>query len=128
MRIITAVLAVTSAGCLQMATAATITDFNRVTFQTALSGATLSGQNFDSLPLGNITTVNGVTYTPSSGTAVVTNHFLTTTAPNGLGSTSFGFFGPTETLTLTFSSAITAFALDINTFATRSGDYHATVN
>src|ERR1700734_1405924 len=51
-----------------------------------------------------------------------------TTLPNGLGSTSFGFFGPNETLTITFSSAITAFALDINTFATNSGDYAATVN
>lgn len=78
--------------------------------------------------LGTIATVNGVTYTASMGDAIVTNSFLTTTSPNGLGSTSFGFFGPNETLTITFSSAITAFALDINTFATNSGDYAATVN
>ena len=126
MRIFTAVLI--SAGCLQMATAATITQYNRATFQTALAAATLSGQNFDSLPLGNITTVNGVTYTPSLGTALVTSTYLTTTGANGLGSTSVGFFQTNETLTITFGSAITAFALDINTFAPNSGDYHAVVN
>jgi hypothetical protein len=59
---------------------------------------------------------------------VVTNSYLTTTSPNGLGSTSQGFFGTDETLTIMFSSAITAFVLDINTFATNSGDYEATVN
>ena len=128
MRFATALLALTSAGCSQIAMASTITEFNRASFQTALSSAMLSGQNFDSLPLGTIVTVNGVTYTPSLGTAVVTNSFLTTTSPNGLGSTSQGFFGTDETLTIMFSSAITAFALDINTFATNSGDYEATVN
>jgi hypothetical protein len=127
MRPVTAVFALISAGCLPIA-AATVTDYDRVTFQIALSGATLSGQNFDSLSAGNITTVNGVTYVPSLGTALVTHSFLTTTSPNGLGSTSVGFFEGTETLTLTFSSSITAFALDINTFASRSGDYQAVVN
>lgn len=128
MRIVTALLALTSAGCSQIAMASTITEFDRASFQTALSSAMLSGQNFDSIPLGTIVTVNGVTYTPSLGAAVVTNSFLTSTSPNGLGSTSFGFFGADETLTIMFSSAITAFALDINTFATNSGDYEATVN
>jgi hypothetical protein len=128
MRIAAIVLVLTSAGCLQTAAAATITEFDRATFQTALSGATLSGQNFDSLPLGTITTVNGVTYTPSLGTALVTDSFLTTTFPNGLGSTSVGFFESTESLTITFSQPITAFALDINTFATNPGAYTATVN
>lgn len=128
MRILTILFSISVAGGLQIAPAATITEFNRATFQTALGSATLSGQNFDLLPLGTITSVNGVTYMPSLGTALVTDTFLTTTPPNGLGSTSFGFFGPTETLTLTFSSSISAFALDINTFATNSGDYQASVN
>jgi PEP-CTERM motif len=128
MRIATVLLALASAGCSQIAMASTITEFNRASFQAALSSAMLSGQNFDSLPLGTIVTVNGVTYTPSLGAAVVTNSFLTSTFPNGLGSDSLGFFGADETLTILFSSAITAFALDINTFATNSGDYQATVN
>jgi hypothetical protein len=128
MRIVTGLLALASAAYSQIATASTITEFNRASFQTALSSAMLSGQNFDSLPLGTIVTVNGVTYTPSLGTALVTDSFLTSTSPNGLGSTSIGFFEPNETLTIAFSSAVTAFALDINTFATNSGDYEATVN
>jgi hypothetical protein len=128
MRIVPVLLALVSAGCSQIAVASTITEFNRSAFQAALSSANLSGQNFDSLPTGTIVTVNGVTYSPSLGAAVVTDQFLTTTFPNGLGSTSLGFFGENETLTITFSSAITAFALDINTFATNSGDYEATVN
>ena len=128
MRILSVLASLTVGGGLQMLPAATIVEFNRATFQTALASATLSGQNFDSLSVGDITTVNGVTYTPSGGTAVVTSSFLTTTSPNGLGSTSNGFFGPAETLTLMFASPITAFALDINTFATNSGDYQAAVN
>jgi hypothetical protein len=127
MRIITILLAVTSAGCFQVAAAATITEYNRATFQTAFSSGTLSGQNFDSLRLGTIVTVNGVTYTPSLGTALITDSYLTTTFPNGLGSTSAGYFEADETLTITFSSAVTAFALDINTYATDSDDYEATV-
>jgi len=128
MRIISVLASLIVVSGLQLAPAANIVEFNRNTFQTALASASLSGQNFDALPVGNITTVNGVTYTPSAGTAVVTSAFLTTTSPNGLGSTSLGFFGPDETLTILFSSPITAFALDINTFATNSGDYQAAVN
>jgi hypothetical protein len=128
MRAVIVLLALASAGCSQIAMASTITEFSRTAFQAALSSATLSGQNFDSLLTGTIITVDGVTYAPSGGTALVTNAFLTTTPPNGLGSTSVGFFENDETLTITFSSAITAFALDINTFATNSGDYEATVN
>lgn len=122
-----AVLAVAS-GCLHMATAATITEYNRATFQAALASDALNGQNFDSLPLGTITTVNGVTYTPSLGTAVVTDSYLTTTPPNGLGSTSVGYFEANETLTIIFSTPITAFAIDINTYASRNGDYKGVVN
>ena len=92
MRAVTVLFALTSAGCSQLAAASTITEFSRTAFQAALSSDNLSGQDFDSLPLGTIATVNGVTYTASMGDAIVTNSFLTTTSPNGLGSTSFGFF------------------------------------
>ena len=44
MRFATALLALTSAGCSQIAMASTITEFNRASFQTALSSAMLSGQ------------------------------------------------------------------------------------
>ena len=110
------------------ASASSINTYNRDAFQTALAANNLSGQNFDSLPLGTITTVNGVTYKPSAGTALVTSTFLTTTNPNGLGSTSAGYFGPAESLTILFSAPITAFALDINSFANHDGDYVVVAN
>jgi PEP-CTERM motif len=111
------------------ASAATITSYNRAAFQTALSGGTVSGQNFDSLANGaTLGTLNGVTYGASAGTPIVTNAFLTTTSPNGLGSTSLGFFGNTESASFTFATAITAFAIDVNTFAPTAGDYSATLN
>jgi hypothetical protein len=130
MRIAPLLLALASAGCSQIAAASTITEFSRTAFQAALSSAMLSSQDFDSLPVGTIVTVNGVTYTPSLGAAFVTGSFLTSTPPNGLGSDSIGlgFLGADETLTIVFSSPVTAFALDINTFASNSGDYSATVN
>ena len=45
-----------------------------------------------------------------------------------MGSTSVGFFLQEETATFLFSSAITAFAIDINTFAPANGAYQATLN
>jgi hypothetical protein len=118
-------LVLSCAGCLQMATAGTITEYTRDTFE----ASALTVQNFDSLTNAQtITTVNGVTYTPSLGTALVTSMYLTTTFPNGLGSTSVGYFEADETLTITFSSPITAFAIDINTFASTPDAYQAAVN
>jgi hypothetical protein len=120
-----ALLVLCSAVCLQMATAGTITEFTRDTFE----ASALTVQNFDSLTnQQQITTINGVTFTPSLGTALVTNVFLTSTFPNGLGSTSNGFLAANETLTITFSAPITAFAIDINTFSTGADAYQAAVN
>jgi PEP-CTERM motif len=111
------------------AMAGTIKDYNRATFAAALMGGTVSGQNFDGIASGTIiSTVNGVTYAASLGSPLVTDAYLTTTPPNGLGSTSVGFFEPAETATMTFGSAITAFAIDINTFATANGAYEVTLN
>ena len=59
MRAVTVLFALTSAGCSQLAAASTITEFSRTAFQAALSSDNLSGQDFDSLPLGTIATVNG---------------------------------------------------------------------
>lgn len=112
-----------------VASAATITTYDRAAFQTALSGGTLSGQNFDSIaPDTVLGTLDGVTYGASGGDPIVTDNYLTTTAPNGLGSTSVGFFQASESATFTFATAITAFAIDINTFATYEGAYTATLN
>jgi hypothetical protein len=72
--------------------------------------------------------LNGVTYSASTGLPLVTNRFLTTTTPNGLGRTDVGFFLAGDTATFTFATAITAFAIDVNTFAKEDGSYSALLN
>jgi hypothetical protein len=111
--------------------AATIeSEVSRQVFQSALAAGNLFGQNFDAIASGTtVNTINGVTFSASKGKAVVTSDFLATTPPNGLGSTSFGYFASTETAMISFATAITAFAIDINTFAdSPRGDYVASLN
>jgi hypothetical protein len=52
-----------------------------------------------------VNTVDGVNFSASQGSAVVTSDFVATTPPNGLGSTSFGFFASTESATISFATA-----------------------
>lgn len=112
-----------------LSAAAVITSVDRATFQAAVSGGTITGQSFDSIAAGTVLGVTpDLTYSASAGSPIVTDTFVTSTAPNGLGSTSVGFFQPTETATFSFSSAITAFAIDVNTFATADGSYSATLD
>jgi len=102
---------------------------SRDVFQSAFAAGTLFGQNFDSLASGStVRMVNGVSFSASQGSDVVTSDFLATTPPNGLGSTPSGFFASTESATISFASPITAFAIDINTFAPTSGDYIAALD
>ena len=111
------------------AQAAVITPLTRAQFQTAVSSGTIGSQNFDGLANGTVlSTLNGVTYGASAGSPIVTSAFLTTTTPNGLGSTSIGYFLSSETGTFSFASSISAFAVDVNTFATTTGAYTATLN
>lgn len=102
---------------------------DRATFQTAITGGTINGEDFDSLSAGAIIGVTpDLTYSASGGSPIVTSSYLTSTYPNGLGSTSAGFFLPTETATFTFSAPITAFAIDVNTYATTDSAYTATLD
>jgi hypothetical protein len=111
------------------ANAAIISSVDRATFLAAVSGGTIGSQNFDALANGTIlSTLGGVTYSASTGSPLVTNAFLTSTTPNGLGRTDVGFFLSTDTATFVFGSAITAFAIDINTFANTGGAYRAALN
>ena len=105
-----------------------IVTYNRAAFQAAVISGGVQQQDFDSLADGVITTVNGVTYDASGGDALVTSMFLTTSGSKGLGSTSLGFFGSTESALLTFAAPITAFGIDVNTFANTEGAYRATLN
>ena len=109
--------------------AAIINSVNRATFQAAIAGGNISGENFDLLPVGTILGATpDITYSASGGSPIVTDSFLTSTIPNGLGSTSFGFFAPTETATFSFSTPISAFAIDVNTFANADGAYTASID
>ena len=111
------------------ASAATISIFDRAAFQAAVSGGGVTQQDFDGFLDGTLLVTDGaVNYSASMGTPVVTDTFLTTTVPNGLGSTSIGFFLPAETATFSFLAPITAFGIDINTFAPTEGAYQATLN
>jgi hypothetical protein len=76
----------------------------------------------------NGSTVNGITYASSQGSALVTDAFFVTTIPNGLGQSSDGFFEGFDTITFTFAGPAVAFGIDINTFATAPGAYTATTN
>lgn len=129
-RIIMSVLAMCGSIALPSLSEATvITSLNRASFQTAVLNNTINNENFDGLSAGTILGVTpDVTYSASLGSPIVTNTFLTSSSPNGLGSTSVGFFQDIETATFSFNSAITAFAIDINTFATLDGSYTATLD
>ena len=109
--------------------AAIIINVDRGAFQLAVAAGKVSEQNFDSIPAGTILGVTpDVTYSASPGSPIVTNQFLTSTPPNGLGETDLEFFPPGDTATFTFTSPITAFAIDVNTFAGTDGAYRATLS
>ena len=119
------------------ASAATLVSVDRASFADAVDGGAIAGQNFESLAVGTtLTSLDGVTYSSSNGDVVVTDDFLTSTFPNGIGSTGSipldpddrAFFLPTDTATFTFDEAITAFAIDVNTFADTEGAYTATLS
>lgn len=108
---------------------AVIASVDRATFQAGVSGGAITSQNFDSLAAGTILgATTDLTYSASAGSPIVTNSFITSTDPNGLGSTSSGFFQPDETMTFSFNSPVTAFAIDINTFAATDGSYRASLD
>lgn len=112
-----------------LASATVVSSVDRATFQTAVNGGTVIQQNFDSLAAGTILGATAdVTYGASLGSPVVTANFLTTTFPNGLGSTSAGYFLAGETATFFFNNSTTAFAIDINTYATSAGAYTASLD
>ena len=112
------------------APAAIVTYTNRAAFDATFANA--GRENWDGFAHGTVipngTTVNGITYNSSFGDAMVTNVFAATTDPNTLGQSADGFFFPQDTMTFTFSSPLSAFGIDINTFATDNGAYTATTN
>lgn len=108
---------------------ALIIQYDRATFDSLYPGSVL--ENWDGFPSGTLlnngSEVNGITYNSGVGTAVVTNSFSNTTAPNGLGLAPNGFFLSTDSITFAFKHALTAFGIDINTFS-QGGSITATTS
>lgn len=109
---------------------AAFVSYSRVAFDSAFPGAVV--ENWDGFPTGTIfpngSTINGITYTTTPGSALVTSDFLASTFPNTLGETPTGFFDPSDTITFTFSNLLAAFGIDISTAAMTDGAYTATTN
>ena len=131
------VLALPLLGLLAVATsgnAAVISFSSRAAFDAAFPGAFRETWDTyaDGTVIPNGSSLNGITYTSSTGNAVVTNDFLPSTSPNGLGRTTINFFTASDSITFTFGSSLgsslRAFGIDINTFATNNGAYSATTN
>jgi hypothetical protein len=125
-----AALAVTLCLAPLPARAADIIYTSRAAFGAANPGATV--QTFDTVAapfvIPNGTNFQGVVYTSSDGNPLITNLFLALSPPNTLGEDVNGFFLPTDVLTLTFPTPITAFGISFNTFATDMGAYTLTTN
>lgn len=110
--------------------AALTTYTSRAAFDAAFAGSVR--ENWDGFAAGTIiangSSANGITYSSSSGNALVTGQFFETSSPNGLGNTTHGYFESNEGITFTFSAPVMAFGIDFNTFATAAGAYTATTN
>jgi VPDSG-CTERM motif len=86
-------------------------------------------QGWDSLAAGTVITIlDGVTYSSSSGDALVTGSFLPLSSPHTLGNTTLGFFGGSDGIAFTFATPIHAFGISFNTFATAPGSFLLTTS
>lgn len=108
-----------------VASAATIETFDRSQFATLHSTKSLRGETFDDVPLGPIAETSSVTISASQGAVVVTSLFLTTSGTKGLGWGDREYFSSAQSVTFNFTIAISAFAIDINTYATERGAFVA---
>lgn len=104
----------------------------RTAFDLAYPGAAI--ENWDSYASGTVitngSTLNGITYQTNviGNNSLVTSDFYTTTGDNGLGATDVGFFRSSDTITFSFAQPLSAFGIDINTYATTQGEYTATLD
>lgn len=116
-------LALTASAAAQQTSSA-----DRDAFFASASDAELTLLTFDDLAAETVLSegvLDGVTITALGGAIVVTDTFLTSTGGNGIGIEGDEFFRANDRITFTFDEAITAFAIDINTFADVDGSYLA---
>ncbi len=105
--------------------AATIKTYNRDSFSTEMLTKNEKVETFDKYTLGPLAKTDGVSYSVTGGNVVVTDVYLSSTGFNSLGSSPGAFFNFAQSVTFTFTMSITAFAIDINTFATTNGAFVA---
>jgi len=108
-----------------VASAATVQTFGRSDFAAQPLAGNLQGETFDDMPLGPIADTSPVTISASEGAVVVTSLFLTTSGPQGIGWGDRQYFSAAQSVTFNFTIAISAFAIDINTYATENGAFMA---
>lgn len=105
--------------------AATIESFGRSEFAAMSTARYSQGEDFDDVPLGPIADTSPVTISASEGAVVVTSLFLTTSGSQGIGWGAREYFSSGQSVTFNFTIAISAFAIDINTYATENGAFMA---
>jgi hypothetical protein len=111
---------------------------SRDAFRATIAAVASTTEGWDEFSSGTVilngALVNGVLYDLSDPTAdfVVTAGGATISPPNGLGRTNNPFGGeafiPSDVVTLTFPSPVTAFGVSFNTFATTAGAYSLTTD
>ena len=113
---------------------ASITGYtDRASFDAAVPGALI--EDWDSYAAGttipNISSLNGINY-GFSGIGIVTANYFNTTNPNSLGLTQIGqsidYFTSADQGFFQFVGGISAFGIDINTYATAGGSYQIETN
>ena len=121
-----AALAVTLA--VSAGSASTISGLDRTEFASEVSDGVMQRETFDSLKVGPISSTPTLSFSSTAGKVVVTHKFRASTGVGSLGGGVLEYFLPHQTLTITFATAITAFGIDINSWATLANAFVGTTN
>lgn len=116
--------------CTAAAKAAVVTYADRASFNSSVSGATVEtwDDNANGATVADGGSLDGVVYSTSGPDAMVTDDFLPISGDHTLGTTAFGFFLGSDTITFTFAAPIVAFGISINTYADTAGAYVVSTN
>ncbi len=108
--------------------ASTVSGLDRTEFAAEVADGTMQRETFDSLEVGPISSTPTLSFTSTAGKVVVTHKFRASTGVGSLGGGSLEYFLPHQTLTITFATAITAFGIDINSWATVANAFIGTTD
>lgn len=108
--------------------ASTVSGLDRTEFAAEVSDGVMQRETFDSLQVGPISSTPTLSFSSTAGKVVVTHKFRASTGVGSLGGGALEYFLPHQTLTITFATAITAFGIDINSWATLANAFVGTTN